>query len=468
MASQGSTPQPELTEPVLILKNEFANGERKGKFSSFKKVLTPFRTVENGSELDRTQLPRGRAVVSQQHPENELSTETDEPPTVSKKDPTNITSKRGKSIIGHIDDIEDKEQWNSTTGQDLSVLLQERVGNLELQKKKQEDSYQQRIRSLEEKIQILYTERNEARQFEEDSLNLYEKLKNTISGQKGAETKQISTNQVDQELTENVSLLQRYRKEVDQFDRKNNQLKKDGYLLQQKNNDLEAKLKDQTDEWRQKSFRYTEDLIRLEQKATRLSQEVERARESELEALKETKRLRMELDRIVQDRATEVAGVDHFYFDDSYFITQFGILRSSIKAWANRAFSLYDPKGKKKPSAAVIRDLSLVSKHWETYMDSDVHRPTFIQACIWHFLSLRVFNGQFWNNPSGSITHVEMIRDLNPRGKLSCLIFVRIRTLFEMQKIQQKTKRLSTSGDIPVRDMSDPLVLRHSSRRESH
>jgi len=127
------------------------------------------------------------------------------------------------------------------------------------------------------------------------------------------------------------------------------------------------------------------------------------------EVTKERDRNRQEIIRLVTALDAKNAVVDVYYSDDVWFRNQFCILRGNIKDWAMKAFPVHTSKSLRTISSTTERDFDSISAYWDLYLDSDDHRPSFVQAFVWNYLLARVFRGRFWESSSSA----------QPYGRLS-------------------------------------------------
>jgi len=136
----------------------------------------------------------------------------------------------------------------------------------------------------------------------------------------------------------------------------------------------------------------TEARAELQRRVQESDAKVARAQEQRDQVISEGERVRKQLDRLVQQVASQTS-LDVYHFDDTYFQSQFSALRGSIKDWAHRAFANGQFTSDRKPSLVVEKVLKSMSTHWESYVNSDEHRSTIMQAFIWAYLVEKVFGG---------------------------------------------------------------------------
>ncbi|KAL2070909.1 hypothetical protein VTL71DRAFT_13935 [Oculimacula yallundae] len=282
----------------------------------------------------------------------------------------------------------------------------------------------EKIKELEAEVRSLHKERDQARKLNNDL------LKALPPDVKGRVLEGISTRSSpdptkhQKEVYEALELL----------NKPSRKLEDENTILRVRLDEVEFNLKTKSQE--------CDDTIgsleRLEEENKTLSTQLSEARKQEAEASIEQSRIRKELNRIVQDKATTLAVLDAYYADDIYFQKQFSTLRSSIKDWASRAFGSILPT-KNRPPASSVTVLSRISKDWETYMDSDIHRTSFIQAYVWEFLLRTVFGGEYWELPSSSIKHTKNVTDKNPRDNSS-----------ENQKLYRDLRSAEARFAVPV------------------
>lgn len=147
-----------------------------------------------------------------------------------------------------------------------------------------------------------------------------------------------------------------------------------------------------------------------EDKVAELQEEREKVAE-------ERDRVRTQLNRVVQQLASHTS-LDVYYFDDMYFKTQFSALRGNIKKWAHLAFSTGAFTSKRGISPKAYQILSSISSNWDSYMYSNEHRSTIVQAFVWAFLVTRTFGGRFWEPKSDAQPYGRLLeRYLDPQGK---------------------------------------------------
>ncbi|CZR55810.1 uncharacterized protein PAC_05698 [Phialocephala subalpina] len=141
-------------------------------------------------------------------------------------------------------------------------------------------------------------------------------------------------------------------------------------------------------------------------------------RTEHMDAIKEVDRLREQLNRLLEQRLSEVTVADPYYFDDPYFKRQFSYLRGSIKELANRAFSSDITNIRRKLPEALERRLEAVCDHYDLYLKSAEHRPSFIQAFIWTYLLRHILGQKFWEPSSAMANRIETQRFHTSAGKL--------------------------------------------------
>lgn len=195
---------------------------------------------------------------------------------------------------------------------------------------------------------------------------------------------------VSQQQQSQISLL---RTETDS-------LSKDNAALKNQIAELQAQCEDQKEQL--PDFDQSQPTAELNAQA--LNAELAVLRPEHMEAIKEVDRLREQLNRLLEQRLSEITVVDPYYFDDPYFKRQFSYLRGSIKELANRAFSSEITNIKRKLPEALERRLEAVCDHYDLYLKSAEHRPSFIQAFIWAFLLKHIFGQKLWE-PSSAMTN---------------------------------------------------------------
>lgn len=504
IASQAGpeSPHPDQLERNARSSNDSTKTASKGPFSGLKKVFAPRGSSleQRGRDPQAPQTKGGRrqSMESGLHPtqiqpanrdvESNIQTDTDDPSPPG--EPEDLTTEEYESLTRLIegkDGSDPRDQkyptilrlQNEVAKLELfSSFFQERLGKFEREKRSSDEAYQQRVQTLNKKIQTLYQERDDARRLNDELLDTLPAHpphadQSTASGKPRALRLQ--------ENPEAADLIQRL-KHRDDLERQVFTLQSQYTTLEAKNNQLRQELEAAEDDAKLKalecddldrSFNASEDAnlkLLAQLKKARQQIGVVSERDQDREELnrvhKELDRVRGELDRVVLDRATEIAIVDSYYFDDAYFKTQFCALRNDIKDWANRAFATSLSKDKKKPPPTVVADFSQISTSWETYMDSDRHRPSFVQAFIWKTLFSWVFGGDFWELPSGSKKFQRFLEDKNPRGTSSLLICPTWPTDQNQQKIPLKTRNFSTSGGLPVQGMQFQQAPKPKSNRK--
>ena len=165
-------------------------------------------------------------------------------------------------------------------------------------------------------------------------------------------------------------------------------------------------------------------LAESEKKIQDLTLQVARAKEVVDEAIRERNqamgeqvRLRSEMNRLVTQVASEKATVDVYYCDDPYFRRQFSNLGAGVKDWAICAFSALPTKGTRRIPSTLCHSFESVSKYWDLYMESNEHRPSFVQAYVWAYLLDEVFGGRFWEATSSSQRYGQLLEEYDkPRG----------------------------------------------------
>ncbi|KAH6720381.1 hypothetical protein BKA61DRAFT_570054 [Leptodontidium sp. MPI-SDFR-AT-0119] len=300
----------------------------------------------------------------------------------------------------------------------LSESLRDRIKELETGDRAAQGLAQQRIQQLEGELKSLYDERDEARKLNDDLLeSLPPDLKKRI--QEGITTKSRPDPTQHQKDVLEAFELHKYRTTiVGPLDRQSHDRRNYTWKLESEINMLNYRLESVEFDLKNKIQECDDtngSLERLEHENETLATELTQSRRQRAETSRERSRVRKELNRVVQDKATTLAVLDAYFYDDAYFKRQFSSLRSTIKDWANRAFSSILPS-KNKPPASSVTELTRISKDWEAYIDSDVHRATFVQAFVWDFLLLRVFGGTFWELPSSSEQYIKSLEEKSPRG----------------------------------------------------
>jgi hypothetical protein len=139
----------------------------------------------------------------------------------------------------------------------------------------------------------------------------------------------------------------------------------------------------------------------LQRRLQESDDQVARVQNQRDQVINERDRVRKELDRVVQQLASQTS-LDVYHFDDVYFQSQFSVLRGNIKDWAHRAFSNGQFTSDRRINLVATKIFDSISTHWESYMYSDEHRSTIVQAFVWIYLLTKVFGGRFWETSTAA------------------------------------------------------------------
>ena len=426
--------QPKSERP----KKASANTTRKGGFLSLKKAWTPFGSHAEQSLQDPKSSTKSRrqsmeslhgpssvqaaAGGSEAHAYIGDKPSTNEPEMATTKGDEALPTFRGitlESDCQHQPNLR-RLQKEAAKFRTLASNFQEKLGKIEMEKRIADETSQRKIQLLEEQVLILYKERDDARKVTTQLLEaLPEQTMRAIqeqasTGGKASDDSHAGSNK--QEVAETLERL-KHRKDVEPLERRIFALETKCRKMENRNDELRAQHEAFEVDLKFKTLECDDlnhHVSSCEEDVKSLSARLGQALKERNEAINERNRIRIQLDRFVVKRATEVAVVDSYYFDDAYFKSQFCILRNTIKDWSNQAFSESSSTKKIKPLPAATQKLSVISKDWESYMGSDLHRPTLVQAYVWNFLFSCVFGGQFWEFPSKEYS--KFLEEKNPRG----------------------------------------------------
>jgi hypothetical protein len=103
----------------------------------------------------------------------------------------------------------------------------------------------------------------------------------------------------------------------------------------------------------------------------------------------------------IQQLMDKSAAPDDYKFDDVHFQRELNTIKGMIKNWANGAFDVRR-RDSGQVSETIHNTLKGVSTHYSAYMNSNDHRPAFVQAFIWNHLLNTVFGGRFWEASASS------------------------------------------------------------------
>jgi hypothetical protein len=331
--------------------------------------------------------------------------------------------------------------------------LQHALNKMEADKRSSEAGLNVRISALNEELKILRKELKEGDHIEypewKDALPTSQSVEqNQAYGrgkdiyEEGVKLEESNSNMRNQilklqaELNEEEGRYANLAHSLAESERLGRDLTKSQKQKQLQNQDLENQLNLLREEHavlKSENSELRPHLHSLEQDNQGLSRQLDTLKEQGRKLTNENERLRQQLNRLVQQAASQNTTVDPYHFDDPYFRKQFGVLRSSIKDWAIRAFSTSQSKVGRKQLVTVQKEFEAISKDWCTYMDSDEHRPAFVQAFVWDYLTLWVFGAKVWGPPATQ-PYGRLLEDYRPfsreyntdsrhRGLFSLLIY---------------------------------------------